>query len=67
MRLFADDSSLFIRVEGVEQSHEKLVNDLKTVSTCAHQWKMVFIPDLIKQAIIIFSVKRNEPDHPDID
>ena len=58
MRLFADDSSLSARVEGVDQTHEKLVNDLKIVSTWANQWKMVFNPDIIKQAIeIIFSVK----------
>ena len=31
MRLFADDSSLFTKVERVEQTQEKLINDLKTV------------------------------------
>ena len=39
MRLFADDSSLFTRVEGVQQTQDKLVNDLKTVTTWVHQWK----------------------------
>ena len=59
MRLFADDSSLFTKVEGVEQTHDKLVNDLKPVSTSADQWEMVFNPDITKQAIeIIFSVKK---------
>ena len=51
MRLFADDSSLFTRVEGVQQTQDKLVNDLKIVATLAHQWKMVFNPDIFKQAI----------------
>ena len=59
MRLFADDSSLYTRVVGVEQTHEKLMNDLKTVTTWAHQWKMIFNPDISKQAIeIIFTAKR---------
>ena len=67
MRLFADDSSLFTRIEGVDQTHEKLVKDLKTVTTWAHQWKMVFNPDMSKQAIeLIFSVKRKKPKHPNL-
>lgn len=67
MRLFADDSSLFTRVSGIEETHEKLVNDLRTVPSWAHQWKMVFNPTIDKQAIeIIFLAKRNKPIHPDI-
>ena len=67
MRLFADDSSLFTRVEGIQQTQDKLVNDLKTVATLAHQWKMVFNPDISKQAIeVIFSVKKKKPEHPDL-
>ena len=67
MRLFADDSSLFTCVKGVEETHEKLVKDLHTVTLWAHQWKMVFNPDITKQAIeVIFSVKKNKPVHPDL-
>ena len=67
MRLFADDSSLLTRVERVQQTHYKLVNDLKTVTTWAHQWKMVFNPDISKQAIeVIFSLKKKYPEHPDL-
>ena len=67
MRLFADDSSLFTCVEGVEQTQEKLVKDLQTVTIWAHQWKMVFNPDITKQAIeVIFSVKKKKPLHPDL-
>ena len=55
MRLFADDSSLFTRVNGVDQTHAKLVQDLETVTNWAYQWKMVFNPDLTKQAVeVIF-------------
>ena len=59
MRLFADDSSLFTGVEGIEQTHEKLVKDLETVTIWAQQWEMVFNPGIAKQAIeVIFSVKK---------
>ena len=48
-----NDSSLFTCVKGVSQTHERLVKDLQTVSEWGHQWKMVFNPDLTKQAIEI--------------
>ena len=67
MRLFADDSSLFTRVNGTIETHDKLVNDLHTMSRWAYQWKMTFNPDITKQAIeVIFSCKTNKPYHPDI-
>ena len=59
MRLFADDSSHFTCVKGINETHETLVKDLHIVTDWAHQWKMVFNPNLTKQAIeIIFSVKK---------
>ena len=65
MRLFADDSSLFTSVKDVTQTHDKLVKDLQTITTWAHQWKMVFNPDLTKQAVeVIFSCKIKQPVHP---
>ena len=48
---FADDSSIFICVEGVDQTQEKRIKDLQTVSDWAQQWKMVFNPDITKQAM----------------
>ena len=67
MRLFADDSSLFIRVEEVNETHEKRIKDLQTVTDWAYQWKMVFNPDITKQAIeIIFSVKKKKPARPEL-
>ena len=66
MRLFADDSSLFTCVKGINETHEKLVKDLDTVTVWAHQWKMVFNPDITKQATeVIFSVKKKKVIHPD--
>ena len=59
MRLFADDASLFTCVKGVTQTHDKLEKDLLTVTQWAYQWKMVFNPDITKQATeVIFSCKK---------
>ena len=67
MRLFADDSSLFTPVKGVDQTQQKLINDLEYVTTWAYQWKMVFNPDISKQATErIFSIKKHQTVHPDL-
>ena len=67
MRLFADDSSLFTCVKDVNATHDKIVKDLQTVSTWGYQWKMVFNPDITKQAVeVIFSCKDNKPTHPEL-
>ena len=59
MRLFVDDSPLFTCVKGINETHETLVKDLHIVTDWAHQWKMVFNPNITKQAIeVIFSVKK---------
>ena len=65
MKLFADDSSLFVRVNNVNMTHEQLVGDLKTINNWANQWKMEFNPDITKQAIeVIFSAKYKKESHP---
>ena len=67
MRLFADDSSLFTRVEGVDLTHEKLVKDLQTITNWGYQWKMVFNPDITKQSIeVLLSIKKKKPVHPEL-
>ena len=67
MRLFADDSSVFTPVKDVQVTHEQLVKDLETVSKWGYQWKMVFNPDITKQAVeVIFSVKKKKTHHPDL-
>ena len=61
MQLFADDSTLFTPVKDINQTDEKLIKDLQTVTDWSHQWKMVFYPDMTMQAIeVIFSVKKNK-------
>ena len=66
MRLFADDSSLFLRVRDIQVSHDTLMSDLEKITQWANQWKMQFNPDISKQAIeVIFSQKRTQkPNHP---
>ena len=58
MRLFADDSSLFTPVCDVQATHEQLVKDLETVANWGHQWKMVFNPDITKQAVKVIFLLR---------
>ena len=63
----ADDSFIFTPVKNVSETHEQLVEDLETTSKWGHQWKMVFNPDITKQAVeVIFSVKTKKPFHPDL-
>jgi hypothetical protein len=65
MKLFADDSSLFSRVQNVNATHEQLVTDLNIITEWAYQWKMKFNPDITKQAIeVIFSSKYKKEIHP---
>ena len=67
MRLFADNSSLFTCVNGITETHDKVVKDVATLPMRAYQWKMVFNPDITKQAIeVIFSCKNKKPDHPEL-
>ena len=49
-KLFADDTSLFSVVNDIQSSVATLRNDLTVISNWAFQWKMIFSPDLTKQA-----------------
>ena len=58
IKLFADDSSLFIKVSNVETAHQTLVRDLDTITAWARLWKMKLNPEISKQAIeVVFSCK----------
>ena len=44
-----------------------MIKDLETITNWAYQWKMVFNPDITKQAIeVIFSCKKKSIDHPEL-
>jgi hypothetical protein len=58
IKLFADDSSLFIKISNVEEAHQTRINDLNTITSWVRVWKMKFNPEIAKQAIkVIFSRK----------
>ena len=57
-KLFADDTSLFSVVHGIDTSANDLNHDLEKISEWTFQWKMNFNPDPNKQVQeIIFSRK----------
>ena len=67
MKLFADDTSLFSAVHVSNISANVLNNDLPKISEWVYKLKMLFNPDLNKQAQeVIFSRKLNKPSHPKI-
>ena len=65
IKLFADDTSLFSTVHDPNHSAKVLNDDLNKISEWAYKWKMLFNPDLTKQAQeVIFSRKNIKTDNP---
>ena len=61
---FADDISLFSVVYDSAASSAPLNDDVLKISRRAYQWKMIFSPDVSKQAQeIVFSHKANASNH----
>ena len=60
--MFADDTSLFSRVDDPVRSALELNEDLETVKLWAWQWKMHFNAEKTEE--VIFSCKRFKPNHP---
>ena len=64
---FTNDTSLFSAVCDLNISSIEINDNLKKIEAWAHQWKMSFNSDPLRQAQeVIFSRKRNKPHHPDI-
>ena len=64
-KLFTDDTSLFAVVNNIHTSATTLSQDLNAITNWAFQWKMIFNPDLSKQAQeVIFSRKIKKLLHP---
>ena len=64
-KLFADDTSLFSVVNDTQTSTATLRNDQTVISNWTFQWKMIFNPDLTKQAQeVIFNRKTKKLLHP---
>ena len=58
---------LFSIVNNPAISASELNHDVKVISQWAYQWKMIFNPDLNKQATeLLFSCKKDSPNHPSL-
>ena len=64
IRLFADDTSLYIIVDDPIEAASQLNSDIEKVHEWATKWLVTFNPT--KSESIIFSRKRNKPLHPPI-
>ena len=64
-KIFADDTSLFSKIENKSHSNFQLNKDLETIRKWAFQWKMLFNSDPVKQAVeVCFSYKRDKVVYP---
>ena len=64
VKLFADDTSLFSVIHDSTLSSVSLNNDLLKISQWAYLWKMIFNPDVSKQAQeVVFSLKEITTKH----
>ena len=67
VKFFADDTMLFSIVKNPEISANDFNRDLDVIHLWAHQWKLEFNPDPIKQATeFLFSCKTSNPNHPQL-
>ena len=65
VKVLDDDTSLFSTVHDPSKSAKLINDDLQKISDWAFKWKMLFNPDVTKQAQeVIFSRKSNKTDHP---
>ena len=64
IRLFADDTSLYIIMDDAFQAAETNNSDLEKVSRWAQHWLVTFNP--AKSESILFSRKLNKPYHPPV-
>ena len=63
-KLFADNTPLFSKVYDSNLSARQLSNDVQKILVWAHKWKIIFNPDLFKQAQeVVFSRKTDKVDH----
>ena len=62
--LFADDTTLYIIVDNPVQAADQLNSDLLKIHQWATKWLVTFNPS--KSESVIFSRKRNKPNHPNI-
>ena len=64
IRLFADDTTLYIIVDNPLHAANQLNSDLSKIHQWATKWLVTFNPS--KSESVIFSRKRNKPNHPNL-
>ena len=65
MKLLAGHTSRFRTANDPNQAAADMNHDLNIIKNWAHQWRMLFKHDPMKQAVkITFSTKRNSTNHP---
>ena len=62
LKLFADDTSLFVTVHNINSAKNDLNNDLPKIEKLAFQWKMSFNPDSKQAHEVFFPAK--DLQHP---
>ena len=66
-KIFADNASLFSKIQKKSYSNFQFNSHLETISKEAFQWKMLFNPAPIKEAIeVCFSHKRDKEIYPSL-
>ena len=64
MRLFADDTSIFLIVNNAIESADILNRDLNTITSWSNKWLVSFNPQ--KTETMVISRKVNKPHHPSL-
>ena len=64
MRLFADDTSIFLIVDNAIESADILNRDLNTITSSSNKWLVSFNPQ--KTETMVISQKVNKPHHPSL-
>jgi hypothetical protein len=64
VRLFADDTSIFLIVDNAIESADILNRDLNTITSSSNKWLVSFNPQ--KTETMVISQKVNKPHHPSL-
>ena len=64
IRLFADDTTLYIVVDDPQRAADALNSDLDQIQSWANKWLVTFNP--MKTESLLFSRKTTQPTHPNI-
>jgi len=59
IKLFADDTSLYVTFNDIDEATNQLSNDLDTIKTWADQWIVSFNPTKTKSMLVTLTGKQN--------